>query len=336
MDNNRRDFLTRSTRLAALVALAAAFPWTARGSVVGYPFQLGVASGSPRPSGMVLWTRILSDPLSQEPLDPRPVTVRWEIAEDEAFRRIAAKGDATALAELGHSVHVDATGLQPDRWYWYRFMVGDAISPVGRTRTAPAFDIMPTSLRCAVASCQHWEFGHYAAHRHIAAAAPDLVAFLGDYIYEWGPYRLTHPEQAQRSNESYTLTQYRARYAQYKSDRDLQAAHHAAPWIVTWDDHEVSNDYAGDRDFLLDPQFLVRRAAAYQAFYEHMPIRLPNLQSGPDRFAHMRIHDRLDWGRLARFHVLDSRQFRSYQACPKPERGGANSVTSSCIERLDP
>ena len=146
--------------------------------------------------------------------------------------------------ELAHSVHVDVSGLQPDRWYWYRFMLGDAVSPVARTRTAPAAESMPARMRLAYASCQHWEFGEYAAHRHIAAIAPDLVAFLGDYIYEWGPYQGSASDAPRRSNESLTLAEYRARYAQYKADPQLQAAHHAAPWIVTWDDHEVANDYA--------------------------------------------------------------------------------------------
>ncbi|WP_308622163.1 alkaline phosphatase D family protein [Massilia sp. Se16.2.3] len=213
-------------------------------------------------------------------------------------------------------------------------MLGEAVSPVGRTRTAPAPDMLPRRLKLAVASCQHWEFGHYAAHRHIAQAAPDLVAFLGDYIYEWGPYQLQHPARAIRTSESFTLDQYRARYAQYKTDRDLQAAHHAAPWIVTWDDHEVANDYAGDIDERLSSDFAARRAAAYQAFYEHMPLRLPPLRAG---LKSMRMYQRYDWGRLARFHVLDDRQYRSPLACPKPGRGGSNVVLArACAELRDP
>src|SRR5205085_11923292 len=134
-------------------------------------------------------------------------------------------------------VRVNVTGLQPGHWYWYRFMLGDAVSPVGRTRTAPAAGSMPDLLKLAVASCQHWEFGSYAAHRYIAQSHPDLVAFLGDYIYEWGPYRLRHPapnERIVRRDESFLLADYRRRYAQYKSDPHLQAAHLVAPWIVTW------------------------------------------------------------------------------------------------------
>jgi alkaline phosphatase D len=333
----RRNFLAQAARLASLTALAAACPRIAASNTAnGYPFRLGVASGSPLPDGIVLWTRILPDPLNALLLPATPLAVRWELADDEAFTSIAAKGSAAALPALAHSVHVDVTGLRPGRWYWYRFMHGDAISPVGRTRTAPPPDAAAPALRLAVASCQHWEFGQYGAHRHIAAAAPDLVAFLGDYIYEWGPYDLAHPASARRSDESFTLAQYRARYAQYKTDPLLQAAHQAAPWIVTWDDHEVANDYGNDRDERLDPHFLQRRAAAYQAFYEHMPVRLPPLPAGPDRYAFLRMFQRYDWGRLARFHVLDDRQYRSYHACPKPGQGGSNSVTNSCLERLAP
>ena len=337
MDAQRRVFLATAGRLAVLSALAnstvLAAPAEARRGA--YPFTLGVASGSPLPNAVVIWTRILHDPLNAAATPPLAFSVRWEMAEDEALRRIVAKGIATASPALAHSVHVDVAGLQPDRWYWYRFMLDDAVSPTGRTRTAPAPDSLPSALKLAVASCQHWEFGSYAAHRHIAAAAPDLVAFLGDYIYEWGPYQLQHPSSATRSSESFTLEDYRARYAQYKTDRDLQASHQAAPWIVTWDDHEVANDYANDRDERLDPRFLQRRAAAYQAFYEHMPLRL-RLPAGGN-YAHLRMYQRYDWGRLARFHVLDDRQYRAYEACTPGGRGGSSSVYwRECAALRDP
>ncbi|MFC4929203.1 alkaline phosphatase D family protein [Massilia sp. GCM10023247] len=325
----RRTFLLDAARLLALGSAGASLPASAASS---YPFSLGVASGSPLPHAVILWTRILPDPLDAASSPAIALTVRWEVAEDEAFRKVVAQGKAVASPALAHSVHVDATGLRPDRVYWYRFMLGNAVSPVGRTRTAPLADALPALFRLAVASCQHWEFGHYAAHRHIAAAAPDLVAFLGDYIYEWGPYQLRHPARAIRSHESFTLAQYRARYAQYKSDPDLQNAHHAAPWIVTWDDHEVANDYAGDIDERLSGDFAARRAAAYQAFYEHMPLRLPPPQSG--RFGSLRMFQRYDWGRLARFHVLDDRQYRSPLPCPKPGRGGSNVVLARACEAL--
>jgi alkaline phosphatase D len=336
MDEHRRIFLSTAGRLSALTALAALTSTNssagaaaqsraaARDSDSAYPFSLGVASGSPLPGAVVIWTRILHNPLNAAAMPALAFGVRWEMSEDERFSRIVARGTASALPGLAHSVHVDVTGLKPDRWYWYRFMLGDAVSPVGRTRTAPAANIMPSTLKLAVASCQHWEFGTYAAHRQIVAAAPDLVAFLGDYIYEWGPYQLRHPKGAVRTAESFTLADYRARYAQYKTDPDLQAAHQAAPWIVTWDDHEVANDYAGDRDERLDPRFIERRAAAYQAFYEHMPLRLQ--LPGAGDYAHMRIYQRYDWGRLARLHVLDDRQYRAYEACPPSGRGGSSSV----------
>lgn len=326
MDEQRRIFLATASRLGGLAAAgmstaASAAPAAGKGK---YPFSLGVASGSPLPNAVVIWTRIVYDPLDGAAMPALALAVRWEMADDERFSRIVARGTASATPALAHSVHVDVKGLAPERWYFYRFILGDAVSPTGRTRTAPAANSMPAQLKLAVASCQHWEFGTYAAHRHIAAAAPDLVAFLGDYIYEWGPYQLRHPARAVRSHESFTLADYRNRYAQYKSDAQLQAAHHAAPWIVTWDDHEVANDYANDRDERLDPNFIARRAAAYQAFYEHMPLRLQ--LDKPGGFAHMRIYQRYDWGKLARFHVLDDRQYRAWHACPPKGRGGSTSL----------
>lgn len=336
----RRHFLQAATLLSPALLpsqlLAAAngqLPAVTRGlSDKRYPFALGVASGSPLADGVVLWTRIIPDPLNTASSGTLALSLRWEVAEDEAFRQIVAKGNTNALPQLGHSVHVEVTGLRPGRWYWYRFLFADAVSPIGRTRTAPARDSMPASLKMAVASCQHWEFGTYCAHQAIAAANPDLVAFLGDYIYEWGPYALSHPATAGRSDESFTLDDYRRRYAQYKSDRQLQAAHHCAPWVMTWDDHEVANDYANLIDERLDKNFAARRAAAYQAYYEHMPLRI----SQGLQFANFKLFQRLEWGQLANLHILDNRQYRAAEACPKPGQGGSNSVTASCKERLDP
>lgn len=326
MQDGRRLLLQAAARVAALAVLAPHLPAQARSATNGaYPFSLGVASGAPLPDSVILWTRLLPDPLNAASMPPIAQQVRWEVAHDEAFTRVVAKGTAVAAPALAHSVNVDVRGLEPDRWYWYRFMLGDAVSPVGRTRTAPAPGTMPAALKLAVASCQHWEFGHYAAHRHIAQAAPDLVAFLGDYIYEWGPYSLQHPDNARRVNENFTLDQYRARYAQYKSDANLQAAHQAAPWLVTWDDHEVANDYSPTRDELLSPDFVQRREAAYQAFFEHQPLRA------------QRMFQRHDWGQLARFHVLDTRRYRSIHACQPTGRGGSSSVyRRSCPELADP
>lgn len=266
---------------------------------------------------MVLWTRLVGE------IDPTPLPVRWEIAADESMRQIVASGSAAAEPAWAHSLRVEARGLEPDRWYWYRFMAGDAVSPVGRTRTAPRLDAAVERLQFAFASCQQYEQGYFGAHRHIAADAPDLVAFVGDYIYEssWGREHV----RKHTGGEPTTLEDYRARYALYKSDADLQVAHAACPWIVTWDDHEVDNDYADDRpeDGMARDAFLERRAAAYRAFYEHMPLPERMRPAGPD----MRLHTQLGWGRLGRFYVLDGRQYRSWQACPRGgRRGGSNTV----------
>jgi alkaline phosphatase D len=313
---------TRRSFLKTLGALGAAY---ASPSFAAHPFSLGVASGYPSPDGMVLWTRL------GQVLDPLPVPVRWEIAADEAMKSIIFSGETTAEAAWAHSVHVEVKGLSPERWYWYRFMTADAQSAVGRTRTAPAADAAGPRLRFAFASCQQYEQGYFGAYRHIAADAPDLVAFLGDYIYEssWGRDHVRKHDAA----EPTTLEGYRARYALYRSDPDLQAAHAACPWILTWDDHEVDNDYADDRpeDGMERALFLERRAAAYRAYYEHMPLPARMRPKGPD----MRIHSHLDWGQLARFHILDTRQYRSWQACPrKGRRGGSNTIDIEHCERL--
>lgn len=322
---DRREFLRTLSALALAPALgASACATTAR--LAANPFTLGVASGSPLPDGVVLWTRLAPEPLAGGGLDPLPVAVRWEVADDEAFRRIVRHGRSVADPAFAHSVHVEVEGLAPDRWYFYRFMAEDFVSPVGRTRTAPLPDAV-RPWRFAYASCQQYEQGYYAAHRHMAEEDLDLVVFLGDYIYEssWGKQHVRKHE----GPEPYTLAQYRNRYACYKTDPDLQRCHARFPWIVTWDDHEVQNDYANDRAQDLDPNFLARRAAAYQAYYEHMPLRAASRPRGPD----MRLYNHYDFGRLVRFYVLDGRQYRTPQACPKPGRGGANTV-NGCTERL--
>ena len=244
---SRRTFLAGSASFAAAALLST----HARGAVAAvpkfpaYPFSLGVASGDPLPDGVVLWTRLAPQPL--EPAGGMPaeaVEVSWQIADDEAMTRIVQSGTATATPEWSHSVHVEVTGLRPERWYWYRFKVGTELSPTGRTRTAPPPDALPARLRFAFASCQHYETGLYTAYQHMAREDLDLIVHLGDYIYEGAAAAdriRRHP-----SGLCLTLDDYRLRYAQYKSDPALQAAHAMAPWIVTWDDHEVANNYAGD------------------------------------------------------------------------------------------
>ncbi len=331
---DRRRFL----QTLAAAAVAPVLPALATDRMVrfdAYPFTLGVASGYPGPEGFVLWTRLAPRP--REPgggLAPEIVPMRWEVAADEGFQSIVASRAEFPGPQWAHSVHAEVRGLEPDRWYWYRFLAGDAVSPVGRTRTAPRADASVSKLRFAFASCQQYEQGYYGAHRKIAEDAPDLVAFLGDYIYEgsWGKDHV----RKHVGGETYTLVDYRARYALYKSDPDLQAAHAACPWIVTWDDHEVDNDYADDRpeDGMPKEQFLLRRAAAYQAYYEHMPLPERMKPKGPD----MRIHTQVGWGQLARFFVLDDRQYRSWQSCPRPgRRGGSNTLDiEKCAQLFNP
>jgi len=274
---------------------------------------------------MVLWTRLLGE------LAPAPIELRWEVADDESMRRLVASGRAEALPEWAHSTHVEVRGLAPDRWYWYRFSAGDARSPVGRTRTAPAADAAPR-LRFAFASCQHYEHGYFTAHRHLATDDLDLMAFLGDYIYE-SSVRQGYVRRHETTQEPMTLAEYRARYAQYKADAYLKAAHQACPWIVTWDDHEVDNDYANDRqeDGAPPEEFLARRAAAYRAYYEHMPLPDAMRPRGPD----MRIYTGLEWGALASFHVLDGRQYRSHQACPNAAGRAWDVNPAACDELHD-
>ena len=288
----------------------------------GYPFALGVASGQPRPDSVVLWTRLV---FSDADLAHQTQTqsVLCEVFADEALRQPVRHWLIETNARRGHSVHVIATGLQPGRSYWYRFACGSAHSAVGRTRTAPAEAERVERLRLGQASCQHFEQGYYVAHREMAQRDLDFVLFLGDYIYESSnpKYRI----RAHQGGVPRTLDEYRARHAQYKGDADLRACHAAHPWVMTWDDHEVVNDYANDldRDYTDPAVFLRRRAAAYQAYFEHMPVRM-----GPDPQSphQMRIHDRLVWGQLAELWTLDCRQYRDHQACPDPNRGGARVV----------
>lgn len=330
----RRRFLQASLALAAggILAATRAGNAAAQASGVrfsGYPFSLGVASGAPRHDSVVLWTRLIPEPLNASgdggiPADR--ISVNWEVAEDEQFKKVVRRGAHRAIPELAYSVHAEVQGLEPGQWYFYRFMAGNEVSPVGRTRTA---GVKEEKLRFAFASCQNYEQGFFTAYRHMLKDNVDLVAFLGDYIYEsnWG----NNLVRRHAGPEPETLNQYRLRHAQYKTDPDLKAMHAAAPWIVTWDDHEVDNDYADDQSEHLDPRFLARRAAAYQAYYEHMPLALSALPRGPN----MRLYDRFSFGTLAEFHVLDNRQYRAYQACPRPGMGGSNTV-ENCSERLSP
>ena len=328
---DRRRFLLALGALASSPTLA---QLNVKPRFSASPFTLGVASGYPQPGGFVLWTRLAPVPLAPNGGMPAEVVpVGWEVARDAGMKNIVAHGTAYATPEWAHSVHVEVSGLQPSRPHWYRFSAGEALSPIGRTHTAPAPTARNARLRFAFVSCQHYEQGYFMAYRHIVADEPDVILHLGDYIYEasWGRDLV----RSHGAGEAVTLDDYRQRYALYKTDVDLQAAHAACPWLMTWDDHEVENDYANDRSENLDsPEwFLARRAAAYKAWYEHMPVPRFMLPVGPNAT----IFTRAGFGSLVNFFVLDDRQFRSHEACPRPGRGGSNVVDPTvCSELADP
>ncbi|GAB3665243.1 alkaline phosphatase D family protein [Nocardioides korecus] len=282
------------------------------------PFTLGVASGDPFPTSVLLWTRLAIDPLADDGhggMPTRTYPVRWQVAHDARFRKVVRSGTAQTGPDQAHSVHVEVGGLRPGAEYFYRFRVGTFLSPVGRTRTAPAHHSLVPSLSMAFASCAQYERGWFTAYRRLAQDEPDLVLHLGDYMYEFAakPVGSGGTVRSFRGPETVTLANYRQRLAQYHADPDLQAAHAVAPWLVVFDDHDVDNDWAGDVPD--DPReaaaFPARRAAAFKAYYENMPLRHASIPTG----SHMAVNRRLQWGRLAMFHMLDTRQFRSDQAC---------------------
>jgi alkaline phosphatase D len=333
---SRRGLLTGTGATLVYGALAPiGFSRVASAQSFGdYPFNLGVASGDPTSDGVVLWTRLAPRPLDGGGMPQNPVAVQWQIATDERMQRVVQRGAALALPELGHSVHVEVDGLQPSRWYWYQFKVGHETSPIGRTRTAPARG-STDALRFAFVSCQHYAQGFYNAHKHLAEENLDFAVHLGDYIYERpasSPIGRAHLPD----HEITSIDDYRIRHALYRSDPHLQAVHEAFPWIVTWDDHETENDYAGltvenpaDPANHL-PDFASRRARAYQVYYEHMPLRAAQLPVGP----YLTLYRRLEFGDMLSVNVLDTRQYRSHRApstCLLEER-----IDGYCPSALDP
>jgi len=314
--------LTRRTLLLAGVAGVTAFSAAASARPAD-PFTLGVASGDPTPDGVVLWTRLAPEPLADDGLGgmpSRPVEVGWQVAHDDRFTRIVQHGSTLARPEEGHSVHLELAGLEPGREYFYRFRARNHLSRTGRTRTAPAPDALEVPLAMAFASCAQWEHGYFTAYRRLAEDEPDLVLHLGDYTYEYASGIHVAPQGNVRHIDgptTVTLADYRRRQAQYKTDPDLQAAHAVAPWSVVWDDHEIDNNWAGMLPDQPQPNFPARRAAAIQAYYENMPVR-----RSP------RLYRRIRWGRLATFHMLDTRQYRTDQAC--------GDGLQLCPERLEP
>ena len=355
LNTERRNWLKTAAALATASGLAG-LPRMgfAKINLAANPFTLGVASGSPTHNGMVLWTRLFARNLMGSVIPAQDIPVQWEIAQDSAFKNIVAKGEAIASPSMGHAVHVELDTLPADLWFFYRFKLGEHVSATGRTRTMPARtrseSVIPTrtqgagSLRIAYASCQRYESGYFGAYAHMVADKPDLILFLGDYIYEYSSKK-SRSNNVVRELPSWvtpfgtTVADYRERYAAYKLDPNLQAAHAACPWVMTWDDHEVYNDYAATQGEDLAANFMQRKAAAYQAYYEHMPIRASTLVAGFDALAkngELKIYGTVDAGNLARIMVLDDRQYRDVQSCPKPNRGGGNVVRAGeCPELFD-
>ncbi|MGC1513782.1 MAG: alkaline phosphatase D family protein [Acidimicrobiales bacterium] len=288
------------------------------------PFSLGVASGDPLADAVILWTRLAPSPLAGDGPLPETVEVSWTIALDPDLNLVVRQGTTAAVVRSAHSVHVDVDGLEPATTYYYRFSALGATSRLGRARTAPIGSV--DHLRFAFVSCQDFQAGSYASYRALAGEDLDFVLHLGDYIYEYaadpGAYR------SHIGGETTTLDDYRNRYALYKGDPALRDAHAAFTWICTWDDHEVVNNYAGTSPpgAPAGPEFDARRANGYQAWYEHLPVRLPGgAQASAGSFP---IHRRFQLGDLLDLSVLDTRQYRSDQPC--------GDATGNCAGSLDP
>lgn len=311
---NRRIFLLGGAAAATGVgAIGATAIRASAAPPFPYPFKLGVASGDPAPGGVVIWTRLAPSPLNADGLggmSSANVDVEWQVSTNDSFTNVVRSGVYPAVQSSAHTVHVELAGLTPGAQYFYRFRAGGHISPVGRTRTAPALGAAVSSLTLVSASCASYPSGYYTAYRHIANENPTLVLHLGDYIYESGTSDVRAHSPAA---EIMTLANYRVRHAQYKTDIDLQAAHAVAPWVVVWDDHEVENNYAGliQQTPSDGVNFRARRAAAYKAYWEHMPLRASSIPVNEN----MQLYRRFSWGNLATFHMLDTRQYRSDQAC---------------------
>lgn len=323
MSLSRRSFLIGSAA-AGVAALAPPRIASADPRVGSNPFACGVASGDPWPTSVVLWTRLAPDPLAADGLgglrNPRQhIPVQWEVSSDESFfaRAVVRRGVAHAAPQWGHSVHAEVDGLQPGREYWYRFRVGNEISQVGRTKTAPAADADIESFTSVLATCQNYTAGHFTALGHIADERVDLIMHVGDYIYEGaGAGAIGRPHAPLK--EVWDLADYRVRFGQYNSDPDLIAARMSAPLFCVFDDHEVENNWAADASQIdNEPDqdrevWLARRARALQAWYENLPLRHAQRPVGPD----VQAYRRLRFGRLADVHMVDTRQYRSFQTDP--------------------
>lgn len=338
LNKARRDLL-KAMSLATVILPFPSLAWSQR-KFDKNPFLLGVASGSPSDHSIVLWTRLIDDGILSSNLPNVPIEVKWELAKDQQFSQIVHSGISLAVPALAHSVHVEVNRLPANQWFFYRFQVGDQVSATGRTRTLPAPNQAIDQLRLAYASCQNYEHGYFTAYKFMCAENVDLVMFLGDYIYEYGPGR--RGIRAHDSGPAISLDEYRKRYVLYKKDQHLQAMHAACPWLMTWDDHEVQNDYAGLNAGTLAAgvsDFPKRRASAYQAYYEHMPLKSSVLIDGIEglmKGSEMRIYGDFQYGKLANITMLDDRQYRDPNICTPSGNGSAIFDPKSCSELYAP
>ena len=320
---SRRSFMAGGVALFASRAVPLIGQPRQTPEFAGPPFSLGVASGDPTPDGVVLWTRLAPVPLGGGGMPDEAVEVGWTVARDERMTQVVQRGTVVATPAGGHTVHVEVEGLESDRWFWYRFRSGSEVSRVGRTRTLPAAGARVNELRMAFVSCQHYETGFFTAYRHMLEDDLDLVFHLGDYIYEYDGR--DGRARKHTGDEIELLRDYRNRYALYRMDPDLQAAHARFPFIVTWDDHEVDNNYAGDtseEEGFAAELFLRRRAEAYQAYFEHMPLRRSSIPAGP----RMQLYRQFSYGDIASFFVLDTRQYRTDQPCGDGRKPACDEV----------
>jgi alkaline phosphatase D len=296
------------------------------------PFTLGVASGDPTTTSVILWTRLAPEPTADDGAAGMPgedADVVWEVAEDDTFERLVAAGVFVTEPGHGHSAHVDVTDLAPGADYRYRFRYADWTSPVGRTRTLP--EGSPTSYGIGIVNCQMYESGHYAAYRHLLDEDIDLVVHLGDYLYEY-PFKILPDRPVLPDRYLETVGDFRLRYAVYKADPDLQAAHHRFPFVSTWDDHEVANNYMGDLlanddPAAAEPKGVALKAAAYQAWWENLPTRFP----APDG-SRLDIFQAVTVGDLLRLYILDERQYSDLPPCRDSAIAGTDY--GDCDERL--
>jgi alkaline phosphatase D len=362
---SRRAVLQGGVAGAAALALGALTTAQAEATVAEAArdgvFGFGVASGDPTATEVLLWTRVTPNRSATPGSGRGPSSrVEWEVAADEGFRRVVRRGSLRTDAARDHTVKVVVGGLTPYTRYWYRFTSCGQTSPVGRTQTSPDEPGRTHALRLAFVSCSNWTGGFFTAYRGLAARDDlDAVLHLGDYVYEYGnaedrygPASLAGTRDHEPATETVTLADYRLRHALYKTDPDLQSAHRRHPWITIFDDHEVTNDTwaagAENHETQDDPDtsytgpgaapgvraegdFLVRRAAAYQAYLEWMPIREPGWQPAPHQGT--QFFRRFSFGDLADLSVIETRQNRSQQV-PATIAGQVNPALADPARHL--